>query len=147
LLRPYARSKDDLAGEHIRQHRRTMRLAQGGVVTLAMLLIAALVAAFIAFQQRAAAQSERDTAIFNQITAQADRFLSIDVSLAAQLDRVAYRMRPQNLDLATALITLGDTALSTRRLATPTPAGRWRSVLTGTSWPAAAAIRWYGCGM
>jgi hypothetical protein len=65
--------KDELVGEHIRQHRRTMRLARGGVAVLAVLLVAALVAAFVAFQQRATAQLERDIAIFNQITAEADR--------------------------------------------------------------------------
>jgi WD domain, G-beta repeat len=105
--------KDELVGEHIRQHRRTMRLARGAVTTLAVLLIAALVAAVIAFQQRATAQSERDTAIFNQITAQADRLRSTDISLAAQLDLTAYRMRPKNSDLYTALVTLGNAALST----------------------------------
>ncbi len=105
--------KDDLVGEHIRQHRRTMRLARGGVTVLTVLLIAALVAAGIAFQQRATAQRERDTAIFNQITAQADRLRSTDVSLAAQLDLTAYRMRPETLDLYTALITTENTPLST----------------------------------
>ncbi len=105
--------KDDLVGEHIRQHRRTMRLARGGVTVLAVLLIAALVAAGVAFQQRATAQSERDNATFNQITAQADRLGSTDVSLAAQLDLTAYRMRPETLDLYTALITTENVPLST----------------------------------
>jgi hypothetical protein len=35
--------KDMLVGEHIRQHRRTMRLARGGVTALAALLIASLI--------------------------------------------------------------------------------------------------------
>jgi hypothetical protein len=104
--------KDDLVGEHIRQHRRTLRLARGGVTALAVLLIAALVAAGVAFQQRATAQRERNTAIFNQIIAQADRLHSTDVSPAAQLDLTAYRMRPTP-DLYTALVTTGNTALST----------------------------------
>lgn len=101
--------KDDLVGEHIRQHRRTMRLARGGVSALAMLLIVALVAAGVAFQQRATAQEERNTATFNQVTAQADRMSGVDVSLAAQLDLTAYRMRPETLDLYTALITTENT--------------------------------------
>jgi hypothetical protein len=105
--------KAELVGEHIRQHRRTMRAAWGGVTALAVLLIAALVAAVIAFQQRATAQSERDTAIFNQITAQADRLRSTDVSLAAQLDLTAYHMRPRNPDLYTALVTAANATLST----------------------------------
>jgi WD domain, G-beta repeat/MTH538 TIR-like domain (DUF1863) len=104
--------KDELVGEHIRQHRRTMRLARGAITALAILLIAALVAAVVAFQQRATAQRERDTAIFNQVTAQADRLRSTDISLAAQLDVTAYRMQPTP-DLYTTLITLGDSALST----------------------------------
>lgn len=40
--------KDELIGEHIRQHRHTMQLAHGGVTTLALLLIAALVASIVA---------------------------------------------------------------------------------------------------
>ncbi|MGH3813621.1 MAG: toll/interleukin-1 receptor domain-containing protein, partial [Pseudonocardiaceae bacterium] len=105
--------KDDLVGEHIRQYRRTMRLARGGVTALAVLLIAALVAAGVAFQQRTTAQRERDNATFNQITAQADRLNSTDVSLAAQLDLTAYRMRPETLDLYTALVTTENAPLST----------------------------------
>jgi MTH538 TIR-like domain (DUF1863)/WD domain, G-beta repeat len=105
-------AKDDLVGEHIRQHRRTMRLARGGVIALVMLLIAALVAAGVAFQQRTTAQRERDNATFNQIVTQADRLRNIDVSLAAQLDLTAYRMRPTT-DLYTALITTENASLST----------------------------------
>ena len=112
--------KDYLVGEHIRQHRRTVRLARGGVTTLAVLLIVALVAAGVAFQQRATAQSERstaqrerDNAIFNQIVAQADRLASTDVSMAAQLNLTAYRMRPDTPDLYTDLITTENASLST----------------------------------
>ncbi|MCA1695324.1 MAG: TIR domain-containing protein, partial [Actinobacteria bacterium] len=104
--------KDSLMGEHIRQHRRTMRLARGGVTALAVLLIVAVVAGLIAVNQRNRAQAERDTAIFNQITAQADRLRGTDVSLAAQLDLTAYRMRPTP-DIYAALVTMGNTTLST----------------------------------
>jgi WD40 repeat protein len=44
--------------------------------------------------------------------AQANRVRSIDVSLAAQLDLVAYRMRPATPDLSSALIATGGAALS-----------------------------------
>jgi WD domain, G-beta repeat len=70
-------------------------------------------AAVFAFQQRATAQRARDTAIFNQITAEADRLRSTDVSLAAQLDLTAYRMRPESPDAYTALITAGNATLTT----------------------------------
>jgi hypothetical protein len=62
-----------LVGAHIRQYRRTRHLVWGAVTALAVLLVAALVAAVVAFQQRATAQRERDTAIFNQITAQTEQ--------------------------------------------------------------------------
>jgi hypothetical protein len=61
--------KDALVGEHIRYHRRAMRLARGGVIALVVLLIAALVAAVVAWKQSATAREERDNAIFNQVTA------------------------------------------------------------------------------
>ncbi|MGB6162317.1 MAG: hypothetical protein WCF33_10570 [Pseudonocardiaceae bacterium] len=70
-----------------------MRAAWGSVAALAVLLVVALVAAGVALQQRATARSERDTAIFNQITAQADRSRSTNISLAAQLDLTHPRQR------------------------------------------------------
>ena len=82
------------------------------ITVLSALLVLALSASVFAFQQRNTAQRERDTAIFNQITAQADRLRSTDTSLAAQLDLTAYRTRPTP-DLYTALITLGNAVLST----------------------------------
>ncbi len=104
--------KDALVGEHIRQHRRTMRLARAAFTALAVLLIAAVVAGLVAVNQRNQAQTQRDTAIFNQIIAQADRVRSTDLSLAAQLDLTAYRMRPTP-DLYTSLVALRNAALST----------------------------------
>ncbi|MBV9729938.1 MAG: TIR domain-containing protein [Pseudonocardiales bacterium] len=104
--------KDELIGEHIRQRRHTRQLVCGAITALAVLLIAALVAAVIAFQQRATAQRERDTAIFNRITAEADRMRNTDMSLAAQLDLTAYRMQPTP-DLYTTLVTDSNAALST----------------------------------
>ncbi|MGB6162181.1 MAG: WD40 repeat domain-containing protein, partial [Pseudonocardiaceae bacterium] len=94
------------------QERRAVKLRRAVLVVLSVLALVASGAAVFAFQQRATAQSERDTAIFNQITAQADRLRSTDVSLAAQLDLTAYRMR-QTPDLYTALVTAGNAALST----------------------------------
>ena len=89
------------------RRRRTRTLA-----VLSTLLVLALIASIVAFQQRGTAQAQRDNAIFNQVTAQADRLRATDVSLAAQLDLTAYRMRPTP-DLRTNLITLGNAALST----------------------------------
>ena len=44
--------KDILVGEHIRQHRRTMRLARAAVAVLVVLALAASVAAFVAFDRQ-----------------------------------------------------------------------------------------------
>ncbi|MBV9140348.1 MAG: TIR domain-containing protein [Pseudonocardiales bacterium] len=88
-----------------RRHTRTLAV-------LSTLLVLALIASIVAFQQRGIAQAQRDTAIFNRITAQADRLRGTDVSLAAQLDLTAYRMRTTP-DLSTALLTDANAALST----------------------------------
>ncbi len=91
-----------------RERRRRTRTT----TVLSTLLVLALIASIFAFQQRSTAQTQRDNAIFNQITAQADQLRATDVSLAAQLDLTAYRMR-STPDLRTTLITMGSAALST----------------------------------
>ena len=100
-----------LAASTHQQHR-AARLRRAVLVVLSVLALVASGAAVVALQQNGAAQRERDTAILNQITAQADRLRSTDVSLAAQLDLTAYRMQPTP-DLRMTLITLGNTPLST----------------------------------
>jgi WD40 repeat protein len=92
-----------------RERRRRTRT----IAVLSTLLLLVTAASIVAFQQRGTAQTQRDTAIFNRITAQADRLRSTDVSLAAQLDLTAYRMRPASPDLYTAVITAANAALST----------------------------------
>ncbi|MGH3869461.1 MAG: hypothetical protein ACRDQ4_25820 [Pseudonocardiaceae bacterium] len=96
----------------VAQERRAVRLRRAALVVLTVLALVASGTAILAFRQSAAAQRGRDTATFNQITAEADRLRSTDASLAAQLDLIAYRMR-QTPDLYTALVTLGNGALST----------------------------------
>ncbi len=96
----------------VRQERRATALRRVAFVVLCMLVLLASGAAALALHQSAAAQRERDNAIFDQITAQADRLRSTDISLAAQLDLTAYSMR-QTPDLYTALLTDANAALST----------------------------------
>ncbi len=95
------------AAKERERRRRTRTIA---VLSTLLLLVSA--ASIFAFQQRGTAQTQRDTAIFNQITAQADRLRSTDISLAAQLDLTAYRMRPTP-DRYTSLLTTGNATLST----------------------------------
>src|SRR5689334_13106576 len=54
--------KDELVGEHVRQHRRTVRLARGAVAALVVLTVGVLVAAFIAVGQRNDAVAQARTA-------------------------------------------------------------------------------------
>ncbi|MGX1127998.1 WD40 repeat protein [Streptomyces glaucescens] len=85
----------------VRQERRAARRRRSAIVVLSVLALIASGTAIVAFQQResaiaqrATARSERDTAIFLRTTAEAEAVRSSDPSLAAQLDLVAYRMRP-----------------------------------------------------
>ncbi len=108
-----ARAFLDATARHVTAARERARRRRNGIIAvLSILLLLVSAASVFAFQQRRTAQAQRDTAIFNQITAQADRLRSTDVSLAAQLDLTAYRMRPTP-DLYTALVTTGNAALST----------------------------------
>jgi WD domain, G-beta repeat len=82
-------------------------------IMLSVLALVASVAAVVASQQSAFAEQQRNTAIFNRIVAKADQLRSTDVSLAAQLDLTAYRMRPKNSELYTKLLTTENAVLST----------------------------------
>ncbi|MGH3720649.1 MAG: caspase, EACC1-associated type [Pseudonocardiaceae bacterium] len=94
------------------QERRATRLRRVVLIVLSVLALVTSGAAAVALRQTGTAHSERDTAIVNQLTREADRLRGTDVSLAAQLDLTAYRIRP-NPDLYTALVTAGNTTLST----------------------------------
>ncbi|MBV9143401.1 MAG: WD40 repeat domain-containing protein [Pseudonocardiales bacterium] len=107
-----SRTASEFLTASTRQEQRAARLRRAVLVVLSVLALIASGAAAVAFHQRVTAQRERDTATFNQITAQADRLRDKDVSLAAQFDLTAYRMRPTP-DRYTALVTDANAALST----------------------------------
>ncbi|MFI0898580.1 hypothetical protein [Streptomyces sp. NPDC020983] len=92
--------------------KRTARVRRAVTAVLVTLALLASGAAALAFEQRGKALDERNTAIFSQITAEADRLRTTDTSLAAQLDLVAYRMRP-NDDLRAHLVSGAGQPLST----------------------------------
>ncbi len=102
--RNFLRASERAAARSIRQRRSV-------IIVLSVLALLASVAAIFAFRQRASAQAERDNAIFNQITAEAGQLSSTDVSLAAQLDLTAYRMRATP-DIYTNMVTAENTPLS-----------------------------------
>jgi type II secretory pathway pseudopilin PulG len=88
--------KDMLVGEHIRQHRRTMRLARGGATALAVFLIAALVAAVVAVGQRNQAREQARIATARQLIAQADAVRLTDPRSALLLSIAAHRIYANN---------------------------------------------------
>ncbi|MBB4966496.1 nSTAND1 domain-containing NTPase [Saccharothrix violaceirubra] len=94
-------------------HRRGLVLA-----ALVVLSLVASLTAVVAIRQNGLARDARDravadrrTAVFNQITAEADRVRVDDASLAARLDLAAYRMDPRP-PLRTKLMSSQNTPLS-----------------------------------
>lgn len=65
-------SKDDLYGEHVRQHRKLVRLRRMAVAGLAILTVAAVVAAFVAIGQRNEARRQAQIAFGRQLAAEAE---------------------------------------------------------------------------
>jgi WD40 repeat protein len=84
--------KDTLIGEHLRQHRRTMRLARGAVAVLATLTALALVASFIAVGQRNSARTQARIATSRELAALASSNLTTHLDVAQLLAVAAYRM-------------------------------------------------------
>ncbi|RKT81970.1 WD40 repeat [Saccharopolyspora antimicrobica] len=120
---------NSLASAFLSASARRKRLLTGaGYTAVALVGVLALVATLAA----ATAIGQRDTAIFNQVTAQADRLQGLDMSLSAKLSLAASHMRPDDLDVRTNLIATENTPLSslltghTGRVvsATPSPDGR-----------------------
>ncbi|MPY49673.1 nSTAND1 domain-containing NTPase [Streptomyces acidicola] len=77
-----------------RQHRRARLIRRGAIATIVVLALLASGLAAFAFDSRSDALAQRDAAIFNRVTAEADRQRETNSALAAQLDLIAYRMRP-----------------------------------------------------
>ena len=59
----HRRSKDGLAGDDVRQHRRTMALARSAVVTLSLLLVLAVIATVVAVNRQGAAEERQKLAL------------------------------------------------------------------------------------
>jgi DNA-binding SARP family transcriptional activator/energy-coupling factor transporter ATP-binding protein EcfA2 len=87
-----------------RQTRAQRRLVAALAAAVSLLLVAAG-ATWLAINGARAAQSATRLAQFTSVSAQADRFGATDPSLAAQLDLVAYRMRPTPQRYTTLLST------------------------------------------
>lgn len=89
--------KDELIGEDIRQHRRTLRLARGGVALLALLTTLAVIAAFIAVGQRNTAREQTRLATARQVASAAVANIPqrLDLSMLFAVQGYRQRRTPQ----------------------------------------------------
>ncbi|MFF7701151.1 nSTAND1 domain-containing NTPase [Streptomyces lydicus] len=94
-----------------RARRRATRWRTGIIATLTALAVLASTAAVVAFHLQGQAVRQRDTVIYNQVLANADRLHDTDMSLSAQLNLVAHRMRPSDTT-ATRLVVDANSPLS-----------------------------------
>ncbi|MFF7355042.1 AAA family ATPase [Streptomyces filipinensis] len=90
----------------VRLRRRSVWLSRAAVAALVALALVAGGTAVIAWQQR-------DDAVFEQVLAEADRVQHTDPSLAAQLDLVAHRLRPDDEGTYSRLISIVNAPLAT----------------------------------
>ncbi|MFJ5260930.1 AAA family ATPase [Streptomyces sp. NPDC088387] len=100
------RSAVEFLAASVRLRRRTVWLSRGAVAALVVLVIVAVGAAAVAWQQR-------DDAVFAQVLAEADRVQDSDPSLSAQIDLVAHRLRPTDEDTNNRLISIVNAPLAT----------------------------------
>lgn len=97
----HGRPKDELFGEDVRQHRKTRHIARAAVVTLTVLLLAAVTAALVAVDQRETARAERDRAeeqariaLSRQLAAEAVALPDNRFDLALLVAAQAYEVEP-----------------------------------------------------
>ena len=110
--------------ESRRQQSRSSHLRQAAVAVLAVLALVAAGTAWFALGQRNSAEASSRVAILNQVTAEADQVSSTDQSLAAELNVLAYRMKPSAATYAR-LISAENTPLAS---VLPIPSGSIDSV-------------------
>lgn len=91
----HGRAKDELIGEEVRQHRRTMRLAWSAVGLLAALTIAAAISAWVAIAKARLARSQTEVAVMQRSVALAGRL--------ASESNLLRRDRPEDLSLSVLL--------------------------------------------
>ncbi|MET8814504.1 AAA family ATPase [Streptomyces sp. NPDC004549] len=98
-------AKEFLAAS-VRLRRRTVIISRAAVAALVALAVLAAGSAVIASRQR-------DDAVFQQVLAEADRVQHTDPSLAARLDLVAHRLRPDDDGAYSRLISIVNAPLAT----------------------------------
>ncbi|RDH79454.1 TIR domain-containing protein [Mycolicibacterium moriokaense] len=99
----HGRTKDEIEGEDVRQHRRTVRIAWSAAATLAVLTVAAVVAGGIAVVNANRAEQRRVQAEAQRLAAQSQTLLERP-DLAFLLAAQGYRLDP-NVGTQSALLT------------------------------------------
>src|SRR6266508_2366129 len=102
----HGRAKDELFGEDVRQHRRTVRLARSAIAALAMLVVLAIAAAGVAVNRQRAAELQQRVATAGGLVAQADAARDSDPRLALMLGVAAQRIHPDGQTQASLVNTL-----------------------------------------
>ncbi|MFH8899125.1 toll/interleukin-1 receptor domain-containing protein [Streptomyces coeruleorubidus] len=85
------KSKDELIGDHVRQHRRTVRWVRTTIAVLTALAVAAAMASVVALRQRDAARAQTRLATARQLAATAQSLSADNLGLASLLAVEAYR--------------------------------------------------------
>lgn len=104
-----------LAGEHLRLHRRAMRLAGSAVAVLAILTVLAVAASFFAYSQRNAAIQQRNQALSREVLAQVPSLEGSEPGLARQLAVSAYQLDPTDQAVGTMLTGLSIPGMLTQQ--------------------------------
>jgi hypothetical protein len=99
----HGRTKDELEGQDVRQHRRTIRIAWSATAALAVLTVSAVVGAGVAVTNAHRAEDRRIDAEAQRLSAQSQAELARP-DLAFLLAASGYRMRP-NTQTESALLT------------------------------------------
>ncbi|MDT7741432.1 MAG: hypothetical protein QOE59_510 [Actinomycetota bacterium] len=100
--------KDTLIGEHIRLHRRAVRLARAGVAALSVLLVLAVVLAVIAFVARDRAVSAQKTAVARSMVTESIPVRENDDRQALRLEVAASSLDPGTTTATALRQTLGN---------------------------------------
>jgi MTH538 TIR-like domain (DUF1863) len=138
--------KDVLVGEHIRQHRRTMRVAHTAVTTLVVLLILAVASGAVAVVQRNEARNQAKIVTARQLAANAVTQLGANLNLAQLLAVEAYRMdrSPQTRSALFQAVTASPNLVRQRPLDSPvtalTGSANGQVAVAGTS--TGRLVRW-----
>ncbi|HTX26602.1 MAG TPA: NACHT and WD repeat domain-containing protein [Streptosporangiaceae bacterium] len=99
--------------ESRRQQARAGHIRRAAVAVLAVVALVAAGTAWFAVRQRSAAEASSREAILNQVTAEADEAAGTDSSVSAELNVLAYQMKPSTSDTTyTKLISAQDTPLA-----------------------------------